>query len=74
MGESSVVIDTLIRGALVPVEDGYATTDIQISAGKIAAIAPNLSGEGIEVNATNKLLLPGFLNGHTIPLRRGSGA
>ena len=58
-------LKNLIRGALIPVEDGYTTTDIQVSAGKIAEIAPNLPGAGREVNAANKLLLPGFLNGHT---------
>jgi 5-methylthioadenosine/S-adenosylhomocysteine deaminase len=54
-----------IRGALIPVEEGYATVDVQIEAEQIAAIAPSLPVVGTTVDATNKLLLPGFVNGHT---------
>ncbi|HEY9596274.1 MAG TPA: amidohydrolase, partial [Cyanophyceae cyanobacterium] len=39
--------------------------DVQIEAGKIAAIAPNLEGIGTAIDGRNKLLLPGFVNAHT---------
>lgn len=55
-----------IRQAIIPAEtEGYLTVDVHIQAGQIAAIAPSLPISGTEVNAANKLLLPGFVNGHT---------
>lgn len=54
-----------IRGALIPVAEGYATVDVQIEAERIGAIAASLPVVGTLVDATNKLLLPGFVNGHT---------
>lgn len=55
----------VLRQALIPVAAGYETVDLQIEAGCIAAIAPHLPGAGQEINARDKLLLPGFVNGHT---------
>ncbi|BAZ28711.1 amidohydrolase [Cylindrospermum sp. NIES-4074] len=49
----------MIENVLIPVEDGYATVNVQVKDGKIAAIAPQ-----IDAIAT-KLLLPGFFNAHT---------
>lgn len=49
----------MIENVLIPVEDGYATVNVQVEEGKIAAIAPQ-----IDAIAT-KLLLPGFFNAHT---------
>ncbi len=54
-----------LRSALIPVEDGYATVDVQIEDDRIAAIAPGLPSVGTAIDAENKLLLPGFVNGHT---------
>ncbi|WP_026100343.1 amidohydrolase [Fortiea contorta] len=54
-----------IKNALVATEDSYATVDVQIRDGKIAAIAPELEAVGTIVDGANKLLLPGFFNAHT---------
>ncbi|WP_413172944.1 amidohydrolase [Anabaena azotica] len=54
-----------IKKALIPVTNGYATLDVQVVDGMIAAIAPNLEVIGTEVDGENKLLLPGFINAHT---------
>lgn len=54
-----------IQSALIPVHQGYATVDVQIIDGRIAAIAPNLNTVGTIVDGRNKLLLPGFVNAHT---------
>ncbi len=58
-------MDFTIQSALVPVEHGYETVDVQIVAGRIAAIAPGLQGVGTIVDGRDKLLLPGFVNAHT---------
>jgi len=54
-----------IQAVLMPVAVGYETVDVQIAAGKITAIGPNLDPIGTVVNGRNKLLLPGFINAHT---------
>ena len=54
-----------IQGALIPIEQGYATVDVQIIENHISAIAPNLEGIGSIVKGQNKLILPGFINAHT---------
>jgi cytosine/adenosine deaminase-related metal-dependent hydrolase len=67
-----------IQNVLIPVDQGYATVDVQIEGDRIAAIsATNLSssspsyqggirgGEGTVVDGQHKLLLPGFVNAHT---------
>ena len=54
-----------LRSALIPVEDGYATADVQIEDDRIAAIRASLPIVGTAIDAQNKLLLPGFVNGHT---------
>ncbi len=54
-----------IQQALIPVENGYATADVQIAGDRIAAIAPKLDVIGTAVSGQNKLLLPGFVNAHT---------
>src|SRR3954447_23002416 len=38
--------------------------DIGISGGKIAAIAPTLACEAVEVDAAGRLVLPGFVDTH----------
>lgn len=53
-----------LRSALIPVEDGYATVDVQIEGDRIAAIGAALPIVGTAIDAENKLLLPGFVNGH----------
>lgn len=54
-----------IQQALIATEAGYQTTDVRIVEGKIDAIAPSLEPIGEAIDATNKLLLPGFVNAHT---------
>ncbi len=54
-----------IQNALIPVEDGYTTVDVQVSEGIISAIAPQLEVVGTAINGEHKLLLPGFFNAHT---------
>jgi cytosine/adenosine deaminase-related metal-dependent hydrolase len=54
-----------IQKVLIPVEQGYATVDVQIVDNQISAIAPNLGVVGMAVDGENKLLLPGFVNAHT---------
>ncbi len=54
-----------IQNVLIATVDDYATVDVQIVDGKIAAIAPNLQVIGTAIDGKNKLLLPGFFNAHT---------
>ena len=65
-----------IQGALVPNAQGYETLDVQIESGfpdesqrqgsgRITAIAAHLDPVGTVVDASQKLLLPGFINAHT---------
>jgi 5-methylthioadenosine/S-adenosylhomocysteine deaminase len=54
-----------IKNVLIAVRDGYATVDVQVVDGKIAAIAPSLDAIGTVFDGKNKLLLPGFVNAHT---------
>ncbi|MEH2236074.1 amidohydrolase [Nostoc sp.] len=54
-----------IQNVLIAVSDDYATVDVQIVDGAIAAIAPNLQVIGTAIDGKNKLLLPGFFNAHT---------
>lgn len=54
-----------IQNVLLAVEDDYATQDVQIKDGKIAAISKGLDIIGEAIDGTNKLLLPGFVNAHT---------
>ncbi|MBD2448605.1 amidohydrolase [Nostoc sp. FACHB-152] len=54
-----------IKNVLIATDDAYTTTDVQVVAGKISAIAPNLDVVGTVINGEHKLLLPGFVNAHT---------
>ncbi len=54
-----------IQNVLIPVEQNYATVDVQIVDNQITAIAPNLELVGAAVDGQHKLLLPGFVNAHT---------
>ncbi|MBG1239740.1 amidohydrolase [Nostoc sp. NZL] len=54
-----------IQNVLIAVSDDYATVDVQIVDGAIAAISPNLQVIGTAIDGKNKLLLPGFFNAHT---------
>lgn len=54
-----------IRNVLIATVDDYATVDVQVVDGAIAAIAPSLEVVGTAINGENKLLLPGFFNAHT---------
>lgn len=59
------MVSFTIQGALIPVENGYATVDVQIEGDRITAIADQLTPLGTVVNGHHKLLLPGFVNAHT---------
>ncbi|MEH2002952.1 MAG: amidohydrolase [Nostoc sp.] len=59
------MLDFTIQNVLIAVRDDYATVDVQIVDGVIAAIAPNLQVIGTAIDGKNKLLLPGFFNAHT---------
>ncbi|MBX9253434.1 amidohydrolase [Desmonostoc muscorum CCALA 125] len=54
-----------IQNVLIATTDDYATVDVQVVDGTIAAIAPNLQVIGTAIDGKNKLLLPGFFNAHT---------
>ncbi|MFB2917156.1 MULTISPECIES: amidohydrolase [Aerosakkonema] len=54
-----------LQQALIPVDRGYSTVDVQVVDDRIAAIAPHLEAIGTVVDCQNKLLLPGFVNAHT---------
>ncbi|MEA5624440.1 amidohydrolase [Nostoc sp. UHCC 0251] len=59
------MVNFTIQNVLIAVSDDYATVDVQIVDGVIAAIAPNLQVIGTAIDGKNKLLLPGFFNAHT---------
>ncbi|MCL6752629.1 amidohydrolase [Nostoc sp. CCCryo 231-06] len=59
------MLDFTIQNVLIATDDDYATVDVQIIDGGIAAIAPNLQAIGTPIDGKNKLLLPGFFNAHT---------
>lgn len=54
-----------LQQALIPVDQGYATVDVQLVGESITGISANLEVVGTAVNCENKLLLPGFFNAHT---------
>ncbi|MEH2411928.1 amidohydrolase [Nostoc sp.] len=59
------MVSFTIQNVLTAVSYDYATVDVQIVDGAIAAIAPNLQVIGTAIDGKNKLLLPGFFNAHT---------
>lgn len=59
------MVNFTIQNVLIAAGDDYATVDVQIVDGAIAAIAPNLQVIGTAIDGKNKLLLPGFFNAHT---------
>ncbi|QLE40815.1 amidohydrolase [Nostoc sp. C052] len=59
------MLNFTIQNVLIAISDDYATVDVQVVDGKIAAISPNLEAIGTVINGKNKLLLPGFFNAHT---------
>ncbi|MCS0501966.1 amidohydrolase family protein [Ancylobacter mangrovi] len=56
-------MDLIIRNARLPDAPEHLT-DIGISAGRIAAIEPNLSAEGEELDVGGRLVAPGFVETH----------
>lgn len=54
-----------IQQVLIPGEQNYQVVDVQITADRIAAIAPQLEPIGTVISGQDKLLLPGFVNAHT---------
>ncbi|MFN6466093.1 MAG: amidohydrolase [Nostoc sp. DedVER02] len=59
------MVNFTIQNVLIATDDDYASVDVQIVDGVIAAIAPNLPVIGTAIDGKNKLLLPGFFNAHT---------
>ncbi|MEH1965824.1 amidohydrolase [Nostoc sp.] len=59
------MVNFTIQNVLIAASDDYATVDVQIVDGAIAAISPNLQVIGTAIDGKNKLLLPGFFNAHT---------
>lgn len=59
------MITFTIKNVIIAVRDDYATVDVQVVDGAIAAIAPNLQVIDTAIDGKNKLLLPGFFNAHT---------
>ncbi|QFS49063.1 amidohydrolase [Nostoc sphaeroides] len=74
------MVSFTIQNVLIAASDDYATVDVQIVDGVIAAMsttvtersrsagyayAPNLQAIGTVIDGKNKLLLPGFFNAHT---------
>ncbi|MGJ5632527.1 amidohydrolase [Nostoc sp. CALU 1950] len=59
------MLNFTIQNVLIAVSDDYATVDVQVVDGAIAAISPNLQLIGTAIDGKNKLLLPGFFNAHT---------
>ncbi|MEH1823087.1 MAG: amidohydrolase [Nostoc sp.] len=59
------MLNFTIQNVLIASSDDYATVDVQVVDGKIAAISPNLQVIGTAIDGKNKLLLPGFFNAHT---------
>ncbi|BAZ04559.1 amidohydrolase [Calothrix sp. NIES-3974] len=54
-----------IKNALTTVDNRYLHQDLIISHQQISAIGTDLEPVGTVIDATNKLLLPGFINAHT---------
>lgn len=59
------MVNFTIQNVLIAASDDYATVDVQIVDGAIAAISPNLQVIGTAIDGKNNLLLPGFFNAHT---------
>ena len=59
---------TVLRNVLLPIAAGYARKDVLLNDGKIESITECVPGaaQGTdEVDCTERLLLPGFVNAHT---------
>jgi dihydropyrimidinase len=66
---SSTVTDLVIRGGTVVTAGGSRVADVAVSAGRIAAVEPDLSGPAAAasevVDASGLLVLPGVVDVHT---------
>ena len=61
---------TLLRNVLLPTSEGYARNDVLLAEGKISKILPTNTAAfdastTTELDCTQRLLLPGFVNAHT---------
>ncbi|MEG4232960.1 hypothetical protein QUA40_12745 [Microcoleus sp. Pol11C3] len=54
-----------IQNALIPVDSGYETADVQVVNNCISAIAQNSTAAKIVIKGKNKLRQPGLINAHT---------
>jgi cytosine deaminase len=60
-----VAFDLIVRNAQLANGDAAgATVDIAVAAGRIAAIAPHLSGDGESVDAGGRFVSPGLVESH----------
>ena len=64
--------DFIIRGAHVPAfltdgapSAGLVDSDIQVSAGQVAAVGPSLPPSSVSVAAAGSIVIPGFVDMHT---------
>src|SRR5919199_2865994 len=56
----------LFTGGTVVAADGSFAADVLVEDEKIVAVGTDLSGDGAEtVNASGKLVMPGFIDAHT---------
>ncbi len=73
MSEPEPFFDLILRGGQAVLPDGLARVDIGVRGGKIAAIAPELSGTAAwTLPAGDKLILPGLVDPHVhmgIPIK-----
>jgi allantoinase len=58
------MVDTIIRGATVVRPDGRLAADIRISDGRIAEIAPGLTGTAVDIEASGLHVFPGLIDAH----------
>lgn len=67
------MVNFTIQNVLIAASDDYATVDVHIVDGAVAAIAPNLPVIGTVIDGKNKLLLPGFSTPTPTHQRCGNG-
>jgi allantoinase len=58
------VIDTIIRGGTLVRPDGRVKADIRVSEGRIVEIAPDLTRDAHEIDATGLHIFPGLIDAH----------
>ena len=58
----------LLKGGVVLAMDpqlgDFERADVLLDGGKIAAVGPNLRAEASEIDASNMIVMPGFVDSH----------